>query len=344
MSRRPTTRSAQGSRAPSPDASLARRRFLGGTATALGTVGAALLAAPAAAAGRLLTAVPRAEAAELGRLRRGERFRMAYAPHFGMFRHHAGDDPVDQITFMAEEGFTAIEDNGMAGRSIEEQERIAAALEQHDMRMGVFVANFGTAFGKRSFSSGDPAHLENFLADLTAAVDVARRVNATWMTVVLGDLEPRLEMEYQTAHAIEMLKRGAAIFEPHERVMVLEPLNPWRDHPGMFLSRIPQAYAICKAVGSPAVKILDDLYHQQIAEGNLIPNIDKAWDEIAYFQIGDNPGRNEPTTGEIHYRNVFGHIHAKGYTGILGMEHGNSRGGPEGERAVIDAYRWCDGF
>jgi sugar phosphate isomerase/epimerase len=81
---------------------------------------------------------------------------------------------------------------------------------------------------------------------------------------------------------------------------------------------------VCKAVASPACKILFDMYHQQIREGNLIPNIDLAWDEIAYFQIGDNPGRKEPGTGEVNYRNVFRHVHGKGYKGILGMEHGNS--------------------
>ncbi|MBO6741164.1 MAG: hypothetical protein JJ916_15025, partial [Phycisphaerales bacterium] len=83
----------------------------------------------------------------------------------------------------------------------------------------------------------------------------------------------------------------------------------------------------------------DDLYHQQITEGNLIPNIDRAWDEIAYFQIGDNPGRREPTTGEINYKKVFTHIRDKGFTGILGMEHGLSKGGKEGEVALIEAYR-----
>ena len=126
--------------------------------------------------------------------------------------------------------------------------------------------------------------------------------------------------------------------------MVLEPLNPYRDHAGMFLSKIPQAYLICRAVGSPSCKILDDLYHQQITEVNLIPNINKAWDEIAYFQIGDNPGRKEPGTGEINYRNVFARIHAKGFTGIMGMEHGNSQRGKEGEQAVIDAYVAADSF
>jgi hydroxypyruvate isomerase len=97
-------------------------------------------------------------------------------------------------------------------------------------------------------------------------------------------------------------------------------------------------------VGSPSCKILDDLYHQQITEGNLIPNIDKAWSEIAYFQVGDNPGRKEPTTGEINYKNVFKHIHSKGFEGVVGMEHGNSKPGKEGEEAVIAAYRECDSF
>ena len=79
-----------------------------------------------------------------------------------------------------------------------------------------------------------------------------------------------------------------------------------------------------------------------MTEGNLIPNLDAAWDEIAYFQIGDNPGRDEPTTGEINYGNVFRHIRDKGYQGVLGMEHGNSRPGREGELAVIEAYRSVD--
>jgi hydroxypyruvate isomerase len=125
--------------------------------------------------------------------------------------------------------------------------------------------------------------------------------------------------------------------------MVLEPLN-FRDHPGMFLTKIPQAYMICKAVDSPSCKILFDIYHQQITEGNIIPNIDAAWDEIAYFQVGDVPGRNEPTTGEINYRRIFEHVHGKGYAGVLGMEHGKSMEGIAGEEALIEAYRKCDDF
>jgi hydroxypyruvate isomerase len=272
-----------------------------------------------------------------------KKFRVKYAPHFGMFQNSAGPDPVDQLKFAADQGFTAWEDNGMGGRSVADQERIAKAMRDLGITMGVFVVNPSTAW-EAAFVTGDKAGRDKFLAECKAAIDVAKRVNAKWMTVVPGKLVQHLEMGYQTANVIDALRAGADIFEPHGLVMVLEPLNPWRDHAGQYLSKIPQAYEICRGVNSPSCKILFDIYHQQITEGNLIPNIDLAWSEVAYFQIGDNPGRNEPTTGEINYQNVFKHIHAKGFTGVAGMEHGNSKKGKEGEKAVIDAYRWTDSF
>jgi hydroxypyruvate isomerase len=99
---------------------------------------------------------------------------------------------------------------------------------------------------------------------------------------------------------------------------------------------------ICKAVNSPACKILYDIYHMQKNEGNVITNMNFTWNEIGYIQIGDNPGRKEPTTGEIHYKNVFKHIADKGFTGVLGMEHGISLQGLEGEKRLIQAYREVD--
>ena len=268
------------------------------------------------------------------------KFTLKFASHFGMFKHHAGKDLIDQIRFMADEGITALEDNGMKGRTIEMQEKIAAEMAKRNMTMGVFVAH-KIYWKKPNLASGDEAHRTEFLAQIRESVDVARRVNATWMTVVPGHLDLRKSMGFQSANVIESLKRACEILEPHNLVMVLEPLN-FYNHPGLFLTRIPQAYEICKAVNSPSCKILDDLYHQQIQEGNLIPNMNHAWDEIAYFQIGDNPGRKEPTTGEINYKNVFKHIHEKGFRGVLGMEHGNSIAGKKGERALIDAYRQVD--
>ena len=269
-------------------------------------------------------------------------FQLKYAPHFGMFRHHAGEDLLDQIQFMADEGFRAMEDNGMKGRETAMQEKIARKMANLGMEMGVFVAHT-IHWTEPDLVSGDQQNLDRFLREIRESVEVAKRVNARWMTVVPGHVDLRKDMGYQTRNVIEALKRASGILEPNGLVMVLEPLN-FRDHPGLFLKKIPQAYQVCQAVNSPSCKILDDLYHQQVQEGNLIPNIDLAWKEIAYFQVGDNPGRNEPTTGEINYQNVFKHIHGKGYTGIVGMEHGNSMEGREGERAVIDAYVESDRF
>ena len=270
----------------------------------------------------------------------GALFSVKFAPHFGMFSHHAGDDPIAQLEFAADVGFTAWEDNGMSGRSVEQQTQIARAMERLGIEMGVFVLNPSTAWAP-TFSRNDKDDRAKFLQEARDAVDVARRVNAKWATVVLGTRHPRIDLAYQTAYAVDTLRMACDILMPAELTMVLEPLNP-RDHPNMLLAEMGHAYEICRAVDSPACKILDDLYHQQITEGNLIPNIDRAWDEIAYFQIGDNPGRREPTTGEINFKKVFGHIKSKGFTGILGMEHGLSQGGKEGEVALIEAYRAVD--
>jgi hydroxypyruvate isomerase len=271
------------------------------------------------------------------------RFRLAYAPHFGMFQQHAGPDLVAQLEFMAAEGFTAFEDNGLSGRPVEVQEKIGATLARLNMRMGVFVAHT-IDWNEPTLTVPDQDKRQAFLAQIRASVDVAKRVGAKWMTVVPGHVDRRLHLDFQTANVVETLKRAAGILEPHGLTMVLEPLNTLRNHPGMFLTTSPQAYLVCKAVASPSCKILYDVYHQQITEGNLIPNIDAAWSEIGYFQTGDNPGRNEPGTGEINYRAVFKHIHGKGYTGIVGMEHGNAGKGREGERAVIEAYLAADSW
>jgi len=269
-------------------------------------------------------------------------FKHKYAPHFDMFKNHAGEDLADQLKFMADQGFTALEDNGMMSRPVAEQERIAKEMARLNMSMGVFVTY--AEFGKATFVNNDKDVRDMLLKQMRAAVEVAKRVSAKWTTVVPGMFSTRLEWDYQTANVIEHLKYCAEVFAPHGVIMVLEPLNAWRDHPGLFLTKIPQAWQICRAVNSPSCKILDDLYHQQITEGNLIPNMDLVWEEIAYFQIGDNPGRKEPTTGEVNFRNVFKHIYEKGYRGVMGMEHGNSKAGKEGELAVIEAYVSCDNF
>ena len=269
-------------------------------------------------------------------------FPMDFAPHPGMFRNMGGASLKEQISFMAKTGFRSFEDNDMPNRSVDEQAELGLHLKNLGMRMGVFVAH-KIYWNEASLTSGKQEYINEFSDSIRNSVEVAKRCNAKWMTIVPGHVDLQKEIGLQTSNVISVLRRACEIIEPHGLVMVLEPLN-FRDHPGMFLSKSSHAYEICKAVNSPSCKILFDIYHQQITEGNLIPNIDAYWDEIAYFQIGDNPGRKEPTTGEINYLNVFRHIQNKGYTGILGMEHGNSKPGKEGENLVIEAYRKVSNF
>src|SRR5690349_4686205 len=267
-------------------------------------------------------------------------FKLKYAPHFGMFKEHAGDDLLDQLSFMADMGFKAIEDNGMMKRTPEMQEKIGKQLSKLGMEMGVFVVDKG-GNGANSLAAGKDEYIEIFLKGCRNAVEVAKRVNAKWMTVVPGNFERNLPIGIQTGHVISALRKGAEILEPHGLVMVLEPLS---DTPDLFLRNSDQTYSNCKGVNSPSCKILFDIYHMQKNEGQIIVNMDLCWDEIAYIQIGDNPGRKEPTTGEINYKNIFKFIYEKGYRGIMGMEHGNFYPGKEGELALIKAYRESDAF
>ena len=268
-------------------------------------------------------------------------FNLDYAFHDGMFKNNGGEDFLEQIKWAHDQGFNAIEDNGMMGRPVDQQKKIGDLLARLGMRMGVFVITSDSWHWKTSLTTGKQEWTDKMIKDCKEAIEVAKRVNAKWMTVVPGNYERTLSHDIQTANVITALKKGAEILAPHGLVMVLESLS---DNPDLFLRHTDQAFMICKAVGSSACKFLFDMYHMQRNEGNIIPNIDKVWEETGYFQIGDNPGRKEPGTGEMNYKNIFKHLYEKGYKGILGMEHGNSIPGKEGEMVLIKAYREADAF
>ncbi len=271
------------------------------------------------------------------------KFKLKYGPHPNMFKHNGGENILDQMQFASDQGFTAWEDNGAMKRELSLQEQIGKKIEQTGMTMGVFVSH--AEFKNTDFvSKTDKAYQDSLRAKMRTAVETAKRVNTKWTTVVPAGVNLKLDPGFQRANCIENLRVCAEICEPAGLVMVLEPLNWYTNHPGADLRGVPQSYAICKAVNSPSCKILDDLYHQQIDIGNLIPNMEMAWDEIDYIQVGDNPGRKEPTTGEINYKNIFKWLHGRQCEMVIGMEHGNSKPGKEGEMAVIAAYRECDSY
>ncbi|EMI57066.1 hydroxypyruvate isomerase [Rhodopirellula sallentina SM41] len=287
-----------------------------------------------------------------------EHFTLAFAPHPMMFKSLAGDNVLDQIRFAHDQGFTAWEHNPMAGETPRMQEEVGKLLQTLNMQMGVFVGY--SDFERPTFAVNKPEYREEVLRQIKQSIKVAKRCGATHFTVVPGTIDqqsihdktwnkyggPRLSQGYQLANTIGLLRECVTLLEPHNLTIVLEPLNWHANHGGVLLQRSDQAFAICRAVNSPACKILFDIYHQQITEGNLIPNINQCWEEIGYFQTGDTPGRKEPGTGEIHYANVLEHVHKRCVkekkSFVFGMEHGNSLRGKAGEQAVIDAYRAID--
>lgn len=294
----------------------------------------------AGAAGAAGVATPGALAAQ-GRASNAARFSLGFAPHEGSFASRG--DRIEQIAFAADQGFTAWEDNEASSRPVAEQERMAKALTQRGMTMGVFVASMPKWSQSRPLLGGnDDAEREAFLADIRASIDVAKRLSARCMTVVTGFIDAKLPVDIQTARIIDVMRRAAEIIAPHNLIMVMEPLNTRTNHPGVYMQSVAQGFAVARGVNSPAVKVLADLYHEQIQSGNLIPTLDTCWSEIRYIQFGDNPGRKEPTTGEINYATIVQWLRAKRYGGVIGMEHGNSLAGRAGEDRLIAAYRQID--
>jgi len=312
------------------DNKRSRRSFLTGAAA----TGAALFAAPALLRGSsIISPLPAPD----------KPFTLGYAPSIGMFRELCGsDDAVDNIKFIHDRGFKAVFDNGLPGRPAAEQERIAAEVQRLGMMMGPWVLY--ADFSKTSFVL-HPQEVRDFLtAKMQEGVEIVKRTGFKMALMVPGRYDERLHPDYQRTNTIDNLKFCAELAEPAGMTIVIEPLNTLTDHPGLYLTQMPQAYQICDAVNSPYVKIVEDVYHQQITEGNLIPNIEACWDQIAAFHTGDNPGRMEPGTGEINFKNIFKYLRSRDYSGVICMEHGRSIEGTAGMKRVIEAYRECDPF
>ena len=272
-----------------------RRRFL--KTAAIGS--AALSLSPLRGAGR-----PEPASSSV----KGAGFKLKYAPGIGMFEASAGKADVDQLKFMADQGFTAWFDNGLMGRPPAEQESLAKESNRLGLTIGPFVVY--ADFKVESFVARDAAVLDMLAGRFKTAVDTRKRTGCPWALAVPGRYNMSMDWDYQTANVVENLKRFAGICEPSGLVIVLEPLNP-KDHPGLFLTKMSQAYQIAQAVKSPACKIVEDIYHQQITEGNIIPNIDACWDQIGAFHCGDTPGRNEPGTGELNFDEILGYVRSE---------------------------------
>jgi hydroxypyruvate isomerase len=223
---------------------------------------------------------------------------------------------LDRIRKVKEAGFSYYEFWPWRGKDID-------AIHKLNQELGMTPAQFSASpvkgFG-HGITNPDPARREEFEEEIRSALPAAKKLGVKKLCVVAGEETKGYSREEQTVAVIAALKAGARIVEPEGITIILEPLNILVDHPGQLVVHSAHAADILKAVGSPNVKMLFDIYHQQISEGNLSGNIRKYHDLIGYFQLADHPGRHEPTTGEINYAFVLRTIYDVGYRDPIGME------------------------
>ncbi len=177
----------------------------------------------------------------------------------------------------------------------------------------------GDRFGQRRLVFRDGA--ADFIEVSKQSVEAAKKLNCKTLIVTVGQERNDATRFEQHTNIVLNLKAAAPIYEDAGVTLVVEPLNTLCNHRGYFLPSSYEAFGILEEVGSPNVKLLYDIYHQQISEGNLIPTITKNIALIGHFHVADNPGRHEPGTGEINYRKVFETIDSLGYDRYVGLEY-----------------------
>ena len=193
----------------------------------------------------------------------------------------------------------------------------------------------------------DPKRHDSMVKQFRDRVKMAHKLGCKRLIGLTGNERRDVSREQQTQYVIQCLKRVAPIAEDENVTIVMEALNPLVDHRGYFLTRTDQTMDILKAVDSPNVKMCFDIYHQQITEGNVIRNITRNIGRIGHFHVADNPGRKEPGTGELNYKNIFKAIYEardrkseRPHDGFVAMECGQTRG-PEGSlKALLECFDW----
>lgn len=213
---------------------------------------------------------------------------------------------------------------------------IVALKQKLGIECAAIVGNKGV--NPKGMTLTDPRDREGFLNEIKASTEAAKRFETHRIVVLTGNELPHITRETQHKSIVEGLKAAHDIVSRENVTMILEPLNTYVDHKGYYLYHTPEAFDIVREVNSPFVKILLDLYHVQIMEGNLIETLRKNIAAIDHFHVGDVPGRHEPGTGEINYGNVFKAIAATGYQGFVAMEYLPSKAPMETLKEVRALY------
>lgn len=176
-------------------------------------------------------------------------------------------------------------------------------------------------WNKRPVSMVDPAHREAFLADVRAAIGYARKLDVPQIILMSGNAIPGRTHEEQYASLLEGAKRAGDLAAEANLTMIVEPLNSLVNHKGFFLTTCTEGLKLIREVDNPHVRLLFDLYHEQVQQGNVIHTLTEAAPDVAVFHVADNPGRNDPGSGEMNYPNIYKAIQKTGYAGYLAMEY-----------------------
>jgi len=223
----------------------------------------------------------------------------------------------ERLAKIAEAGYTNVELVGEYNKwSDADYFKAIAAAKQHGI-------HFDTTAGLRN-GVGNPAVRDEFLVELKAALTPMEKLSCPAMIIMSGNIVPGLSHQDQHASCIEGLKRAATLVEGKQIDgqpvrLLLECIDP-EENPKYFLQSAAEAIEIIRAVNHPQVQFLYDLFHEQIAEGNLIEKLDKHIDVIGLIHIADVPGRHEPGTGEINYANVYKKLAQLKYKHAAAME------------------------
>ncbi len=230
---------------------------------------------------------------------------------------------LQKLQTVREAGLTAFEFWGWENKEMPE---LTAAMEETKLHAATFCT--------RMISLVDPECRAEYVKGLEATIPVAKALGCDRLITQTGAERPGVSRLEQRQSLVQGLQAAVPLLEAQGITLLVEPLNLLVDHAGYYLSQSGEAFAIIQEVDSPNVKVLYDIYHQQITEGNLIPTIETNVESIGHFHVADHPGRHEPGTGEINYRNVLRAIEKSGYQGYVGLEFKPTTAAGEALQAV----------
>lgn len=231
-----------------------------------------------------------------------------------------GDAPIrDSLAAIAKIGFDTCDNFDWRDARLFAEYQIL--LKEFGLGAGVLVVNKKPDVNALGCSLVSPADRQGFLQELRLCIDAANQVGCNRLEVLTGNSLPGAPREVQMANCIGTLQAAVPLLEENGMTAIVELLNSTVDHPDYFLNTVEDGMDMIRRVGSPHVKLLLDIYHVQVMQGNLIQRIRSSYAETGQYHFADVPGRHEPGTGEINFRNVFRVIHELGYRGFITAEY-----------------------